>query len=397
MKKLILIFVFLALFSCDESLEIKVEKEINNTDVPAVVMGMINKNGEIEFYSSGPSRWDRNDKINQKNIFRIASMTKVLGSVAALQLVEQGKITLDEPLDEYLPNMSKRKILNENNEIVDPVNSITLRHLLTHTAGFGYWFSSPQLSNWSKLKNEIGWTENYQPRLFESGTNYMYGTNIDWVGRLVEKISGMNLEDYFREYITGPLEMNSTWFNVPDELESLVVSSSYRDAKTGEIIKNEYRKRQATKNYNAGGGLSSSPEDYAKFLLCLLNKGKLNGIRILKEETFDLMNTPQLDEFKTTHRYVAGGNVDTKARGDKDNFFDSYDNWTLAWAYEENSINRPTGTAYWAGFFNTYFTIDFENEFALVYMTQILPFNDIQSYNLFTAFERLVYSSKNVD
>ena len=137
MKKLILIFIFLALFSCDESLEIKVEKEINNTDVPAVVMGMINKNGEIEFYSSEPSRWDRNDKINQKNIFRIASMTKVLGSVAALQLVEQGKITLDEPLDEYLPNMSKRKILNENNEIVEPVNSITLRHLLTHTAGDG--------------------------------------------------------------------------------------------------------------------------------------------------------------------------------------------------------------------------------------------------------------------
>ena len=91
------------------------------------------------------------------------------------------------------------------------------------------------------------------------------------------------------------------------------------------------------------------------------------------------MNSPQLDEFKTTHRYVAGGNVDTKARGDKDNFFDSYDNWTLAWAYEENSNIRPLGTAYWAGFFNTYFTIDFKNEFALIYMTQILPFNDIYS------------------
>ena len=105
------------------------------------------------------------------------------------------------------------------------------------------------------------------------------------------------------------------------------------------------------------------------------------------------MNSPQLDEFKTTHRHVPVSNVDTKARGDKDNFFDSYDNWTLAWAYEENSISRPYGTAYWAGFFNTYFTIDFKNEFALVYMTQILPFNDIESYNLFTSFERLVYEN----
>ena len=221
----------------------------------------------------------------------------------------------------------------------------------------------------------------------------MYGTNIDWVGRLVENISGMNLEDYFRKNITGPLEMNSTWFNVPDELESLVVASSYRNSENGELVKNEYQKRNKTSNYNAGGGLSSSPNDYGKFLACMLNQGELNGVKIFNKGTFDIMNSPQLNEFKTIHRYVPVGNVDTKPRGDKDNFFDSYDNWTLAWAYEENSINRPVGTAYWAGFFNTYFTIDFNNEFALVYMTQILPFNDIHSYNLFTAYERLVYEN----
>ena len=197
-------------------------------------MGKVDKNGKMQFFSNGPSRWDRNDTINEKNIFRIASMTKALGSVAALQLVERGKITLDEPLDKHLPEMSSIKILNKDNQIVEPVNSITLRNLLTHTAGFGYWFTSPQLSNWSNLKNEIDWNEKYQPRLFESGTSYMYGTNIDWVGRLVEKISGMNLEDYFRDYITGPLEMNSTWFNVPDDLEKLVVSFSGRDEETGE-------------------------------------------------------------------------------------------------------------------------------------------------------------------
>ena len=125
----------------------------------------------------------------------------------------------------------------------------------------------------------------------------------------------------------------------------------------------------------------------------MLNQGELNGVKILNKETFNLMNSPQLNEFKTTHRYVSTGNVDNKPRVDKDNFFDSYENWTLALAYEENSIKRPVGTAYWAGFFNTYFTIDFDNEFALVYMTQILPFNDIHSYNLFTAYERLVYGN----
>ena len=393
MKKPLFIIIILLIISCQNNFENDVLNKVKSTEIPAVVMGKINKDGSMDFFSNGPSRWDRNDTINEKNIFSIASMTKALGSVAALQLVEQGKITLDEPLDEYLPNMSSRKILTQDNKIIEPINSITLRHLLTHTAGFGYWFTSKQLSDWGNLKKEIGWTENYEPRLFESGTSYMYGTNIDWVGRLVEKISGMNLEDYLRKYVTGPLEMNSTWFNVPENLEDLIVTSSYRDKNTGKLVKNKYQKRNKRTSFNAGGGILSSPEDYGKFLVCMLNKGKYNGVRILKEETFELMNSPQLDEFKTTHRHVPVSNVDTKARGDKDNFFDSYDNWTLAWAYEENSISRPYGTAYWAGFFNTYFTIDFKNEFALVYMTQILPFNDIESYNLFTSFERLVYEN----
>ncbi len=393
MKKPLLIIILFFIISCQNNFDKDVLNIIKSTEIPAVVMGKINKDGSMDFFSNGPSRWDRNDTIKEKNIFSIASMTKALGSVAALQLVEQGKINLDEPLDEYLPNMSSIKILTQDNKIIDPINSITLRHLLTHTAGFGYWFTSKQLSDWGNLKKEIGWTENYEPRLFESGTSYMYGTNIDWVGRLVEKISGMNLEDYLRKYVTGPLEMNSTWFNVPENLEDLVVTSSYRDKNTGKLVKNKYQKRNKRTSFNAGGGILSSPEDYGKFLVCMLNKGKYKGIRILKDETFELMNSPQLDEFKTTHRHVPVSNVDTKARGDKDNFFDSHDNWTLAWAYEENSISRPYGTAYWAGFFNTYFTIDFKNEFALVYMTQILPFNDIESYNLFTSFERLVYEN----
>jgi len=392
MKKMILILLLVNLISCQDNPEKIIKKEINKTKIPAVVMGKISKDGQMQFFSKGPSRWDRNDTISEKNIFKIASMTKALASVAALQLVEQGKITLDEPLDEYLPEMSSIKILNKNNEIIEPKNSITLRHLLTHTAGFGYWFTSTQLSNWNKLKKDIDWNEKYEPRLFESGSDYMYGTNIDWVGRLVEKISEMNLEEYLRKNVTGPLEMNSTWFNVPEELEDIVVSSSIRNNDSGELIKNEYTKRKITKSFNAGGGISSSPEDYGKFLVCMLNKGKVDGVEILKEQTFDLMNTPQLDKFKTTHRHVPVGNVDTKARGDKDNFFDSYDNWTLAWAYEENSTIRPYGTGYWAGFYNTYFTIDFENEFALVYMTQILPFNDMESYNLFTSFEKMIYN-----
>ena len=374
-------------------IEARIQGKISITDIPAVVMGKISNSGDMSFYSNGPSRWDRDGDITPQNIFNVASMTKALTSVAVLQLVEQGQVALDESLDQHLPEMSKRLILNQDNQIIEPQNSITLRHLLTHTAGFGYWFTSPQLGRWNQLKTEINWMENYQPRLFESGSSFMYGTNIDWVGRLVEKISGIDLEQYFRQCISGPLEMDSTWYNVPDELEHLVVGSSYRDPDNGTIVKKEYQKMSPSKDFNGGGGLSSSPEDYGQFLACMLNKGNLNGVQVLEESTFDLLNSPQLDNFKTIHRHVGTEDVDTKPRGDKDFFFDSYDNWTLAWAYEENSVVRPRGTAYWAGFFNTYFTIDFENEFALVYMTQILPFNDMNSYNLFTSFERIVYDS----
>ena len=229
----------------DPHIETRIQDEIFNTDIPAVVMGKVSKSGDMSFYSNGPSRWDRDDSITPQNIFSIASMTKVLTSVAALQLVEQKQVTLAQPLDQHLPEMSERLILNEDNKVIEPQNSITLRHLLTHTAGFGYWFTSPQLGRWNQLKAEINWTENYQPRLFESGTSFMYGTNIDWVARLVEKISCIDLEQYFRQYISGPLGMDSTWYNVPDELEHLVVAASYRNADTSTVIKNEYQKNES--------------------------------------------------------------------------------------------------------------------------------------------------------
>ncbi len=355
-------------------------------------MGKINKDGTTEFYSFGPSRWDRNDTINKGNIYRIASMTKSIAVVAALQLVEQNKISLDEPLDEILPEMSSIKILDSDNQIVKPTKSITLRHLLTHTAGFGYWFNSNRLKNWQNIKKEIDWDSEYEPRLFESGSSFMYGTNIDWVGRLIEKVSGKNLENYLRENITGPLGMDSTWYNVPENLHHLIVGSLNRDRNTNELIKKEFKTPNKVEKFNAGGGLFSSAEDYGKFLLCMLNKGKYQNGQLIKEKTFDLMNTPQLSDFKQIWRNVDSPDMDLNPRGDKDSFMDSYDNWTLAWGYDENSEVRPKGTAYWAGYFNTYFTIDFKNEFALVYMSQLLPFNDYNSYNLFTSFEEEIYN-----
>jgi len=134
-------------------------------------------------------------------------------------------------------------------------------------------------------------------------------------------------------------------------LEHLVVASSDRNSENGTLVKNEYQKSNPSESFNGGGGLSSSAENYGKFLACTLNKGTFNGIKILEDSTFDLLNSPQLHEFKQTHRYIPDKNIETKPRGDKDSFFDNYDNGTLAWACEGNSVVRLKGIAYWAGFF----------------------------------------------
>lgn len=397
MKKLIFIVVTLFIFSCNKkNLTKDVNSLLDDSPIESVAMIKISKVGKINFFSKGFINSQNKDLIEKNSIFQIASMTKTLTSIAAMQLVEQGLISLDEPLDKLLPEMAEIPILNEDKKLIKAKNSITLRHLLTHTAGFGYWFTSERNKDWELIQKELNineWKFFDKPRLFEAGTTFMYGTNTDWVGKVVEKISGLTLEQYFRKNISGPLEMNSTWYNLPKELQNRVVALKRRDFKTQKLIEEENVKVIKKKTFSGGGGLYSSPEDYAKLIQCMLNEGSLNDIKILEPQTFRIMNTKQLVDFKIIHRLVENESTDITPRGTTDNFFDNYDNWTLAWAYEESSNIRPIGTSYWAGLFNTYYTIDYENEFGLVYFTQILPFNDFQSYDLFSKFEKSVYQN----
>ena len=151
MKKLALT-IFVLFISCQSDnkneFENKVISEIKKTDIPAVVMGKIYKSGQMDFYSHGPSRWQRNDTISEKDLFWIASMTKVITSVAGMQLVDKGIISLDESLDKYLPEMTEIPILNDDFELVKAKQKITLRHLLTHSSGFGNKNSHPKMIEW---------------------------------------------------------------------------------------------------------------------------------------------------------------------------------------------------------------------------------------------------------
>ncbi len=355
------------------------------SNLPAAIMGYSTKDGKMGWYAYGPSVWGGKDTIHENNIFRIYSMTKAIASVAALQLVEQGLIDLDEPLDELMPEMTSIPILSTEGDIVEASKSITLRHLLNHTAGFGYDLFDERLQTFDKT----GWEHDDLPRLFEAGEQWHYGRNTDWVGKIIEKISGDNLEDYLRKNITGPLKMNSTWFNVPDNLKEKIVSWGMRDS----IGFKEYPRIPAVPvtEFIGGEGLFGSPKDYLAFLTCIMNNGKYEGGQILKPETVGLLFKNALPNGLTLNFDIPeGGLPDTVGH-----FPDESDTFSLAWAIEnsDNEMVRTKGSAYWAGVANSYYTLDNDKGIAIVYFTQFLPFNDKTSYGFYRLFEKEFYAS----
>ena len=407
--KYFFLLIILSIISCADDIDMR--KEFDKTDIPAAVMGKVLKNGTMEFYSFGNEKWDDDTKKADENtVFDIASMTKAITSVAILQLVESGKISLDDSVSKYIPEIRDLKIITETN-FNEPVKTITIRNLLSHTSGIGYWFTNQLIANdiqndtridyWPKKdkikEDEYDWKFSVQPRrVFEAGERWLYGRNLGIAGRIIEKISGQNLESYFIENIFNPLEMNSTRFNLTAQMLKRKASVGIRDSITGKIKEN-YKRRtpKFTSDFYGGGGLKSSAKDYAKFLLCLLNNGTLNNNQILKESSVKLMMDKQLEKY--TIKWDSVSSAAISDNNYKMTFLDNTDNFSLGWAIETNPNEkiRPQNTGYWAGIFNSYYTFDPENELAIIYFSQFLPFNDETSFSLYKKFEEKIYNEIN--
>ena len=407
--KYFFLLIILSIISCADDIDMR--KEFDKTDIPAAVMGKVLKNGTMKFYSFGNEKWDDDTKKADENtVFDIASMTKAITSVAILQLVESGKISLDDSVSKYIPEIRDLKIITETN-FNEPVKTITIRNLLSHTSGIGYWFTNQLIANdiqndtridyWPKKdkikEDEYDWKFSVQPRrVFEAGERWLYGRNLGIAGRIIEKISGQNLESYFIENIFNPLEMNSTRFNLTAQMLKRKASVGIRDSITGKIKEN-YKRRtpKFTSDFYGGGGLKSSAKDYAKFLLCLLNNGTLNNNQILKESSVKLMMDKQLEKY--TIKWDSVSSAAISDNNYKMTFLDNTDNFSLGWAIETNPNEkiRPQNTGYWAGIFNSYYTFDPENELAIIYFSQFLPFNDETSFSLYKKFEEKIYNEIN--
>src|SRR5688572_733393 len=253
-------------------------------DVPGVAVAVVNKDGLLYNEASGKSRTLTNTPMAKDTIFNMASMTKPVTSVAIMMLVDEGKLKLDDEVAKYLPKWKDPLVISKFNEADASYETrpakrpITIRHLLTHTSGIGYGFSSPTLT---KIMQKTKQTELDLPLLFDPGDSWAYGASTRVLGHVVEAISGQKIDVFLQSRILGPLGMNDTSYLVPTTKYPRVVAVNARSA-DGRFVE-QPRGATIPAQVQGDGGLYGTASDYGLFLRMLLNRGTLNGKRILSE------------------------------------------------------------------------------------------------------------------
>ncbi len=336
-------------------------------------------------------------------IFRIASMTKAVTSLAAMQLVEAGLIELDQPIGRVLPELAAPQVLAGFDAAGKPRlrparRPITLRHLLTHTAGFGYEMLNSDLIRYihrtATPSTSTGKLASlHLPLLFEPGERWEYGISIDWVGRAVEAVSGQSLDLYFREHIFAPLGMRDSGFELSPEQTSRLARVHQRQADGSLQPLAIDMPPQKPEFWAGGGGLYSTGQDYLRFLQMVLNRGHLGDAQLLRPETVAAMATNQTGDLD------AG--IMRTAMPERTNDFALFKGmqcqWGLGWMITPfpGPNGRSAGSLTWGGIFNSYYWIDPAKQVAGVILAQFLPFADPRALAVSAAFERRVYEVLN--
>jgi methyl acetate hydrolase len=375
-------------------------RAVEAKEVPGVVAMAATDKGILYEGAFGTRDLAKGPDMTTDMIFRLASMTKAVTSVAAMQLVEQGKLQLDQPIGNVLPELSAPQVLEGFDDSGSPrlrpaKRPITLRHLLTHTAGFGYEIWDSDLVRYVKVSGtpstSTGKLASLRlPLVFDPGERWEYGINLDWAGRAIEAVSGQPLEAYFREHIFTPLGMTDTDYVISAAQQRRLVRMHQRtpDGPLEPITLPDPPWREF---WSGGGGLYSTGRDYLTFLQMLLNQGRLNGAQLLRPETVTLMGENQIGE-------IAAGILKT-ANPQRSNDVDFFPGIPCKWGLgymintQPGPNGRTAGSLTWAGIFNTYYWLDPQKRVAGVFLTQILPFADYKAVALYGEFERGVYDA----
>ncbi|TML99591.1 MAG: beta-lactamase family protein [Actinobacteria bacterium] len=357
--------------------------------VPGIVAVVADRDGIVHEGAAGAARPD--------TLFRIASMTKAMTSVAALRLVERGELRLDQPVADILPAFGDLHVLEgfdgDQPRLRPPARPVTITHLLTHTSGLGYWFSSDELVRWHELTGAptilTGRRASIDtPLIHDPGERWTYGVSTDWLGQIVEAVSGRSLEDQLREHVWGPLDMpDATFFPTGEQRSRLMeLVSRTPDGALGPSPFVEPEPEFAS----GGGGGYATARDYARFQRALLRGGELDGARILQRETVELMFADHLHGAPLPE-------VMRSAVPELTNDVPSLpfkQGWGLGLhiVLEDIPGMRRAGTGDWAGLFNCYFWIDRKSGISAALMTQLLPFFDARMVETLLGFEAAVYA-----
>lgn len=386
--------------SMKDALDAVLKRAADAGDVPGVVAMVTNRTGTLYQGAFGKRALDDAAPMTVDSVVLIASMTKALTSTAALQLVEQGKLDLDSPASKWLPDLGKAQVLEGFDAAGQPKTRapkqpITLKHLLTHTAGFSYEFLSEDVAKFQAVTGTPGFASSAYaslgtPLLFDPGQRWSYGINTDWVGLLVEKASGQKLSAYLSKNVMGPLGMTDTAITMRPDMRARRAKIHARGA-DGALAAIDLEIPQQPEIEMGGHALYGTAGDYLKFLQMILNRGQASGGRVLKAETVDAMSTNQIgalnvESLKSTNRFFSN---------DMDLPPDHPHKWGFGFMINTKALptGRKAGSLMWAGLCNSYYWIDPASGVAGVFLTQILPFADVKAFPLFLEFEYTVYQS----
>jgi len=370
---------------------------IEKGKIPGMVT-LILHHGKVAYYEAfGNLNIEENKKMNKDAIFRIASMSKAITSVALMTLYEEGYFLLTDPVSKFIPEFKNQKVimksLHSDSIMLIPVKSeITIRELLNHTSGitYGEGLQSP-------LYRQAGMTVGLTPTegtigemikklgqlplISQPGEEFHYGMSVDVIGYLIEVISKMPLDEYLKKHIFEPLNMNDTYFTLPQNKYPRL-ATLYKMGSDGKLTRAtgyfEYPKEQ--KYFSGGAGLVSTAADYARFAQMLLNKGELDGKRILSRKTVELMTTNSIGDLYIFNPFKHNGIM-----GDK--FGYGFGIRTERGVYDEL---ESIGTFGWDGAFYTRFWIDPKEDLVGIFLSQV---DNYWIENLIGKFKNLVYQS----
>ena len=354
-------------------------KFVDNNDISAIQTAIV-KNGKlIHFDSYGNSDISDQDSLENDDIFRIASMTKPIVSVALMMLHEEGKFKLNDPVYKYIPEF-KNLTVKKRKKTKPVKNHVKVVDLLRHSAGLNFRGPEDYRKTINLTLEEYTKEAVKDPLKFEPGTTWWYSYATDICGYLIEVLSGEKLDDFLKNRIFDPLEMNDTFFELPakklDRLTTLYVVGDNKELVSFDSKSNTPFKDKVIL-LNGSGGLLSTTEDYLKFSLMLLNNGSYKGQQLLNKETLDLMKFDHSQGLK--YKKLAFGKKKGFGLG-------------FEVVKEDGTKFGSKGTFGWGGMFGTYFRVDPKQNMIMIYMTQSFETYKLKIADIFRAhvYESLI-------